>query len=95
MSTKLQFVQDMQAAATDMAKLKATMADLNSAYFDRGYNSGGANPIVDADVASLGIKASDVTNGDTLASDFLNFLGNAAVTTANRQATVDALRTDE
>ena len=95
MAAKITYAQTLQQQLTAFAKYKGVFADLVSAYFNRGYNTGGATPIVDADVANLGIKAADVTNGITLMQQFANFLGNVAVTQGNYQSSLDSLRSDE
>lgn len=68
--------------AQDMAGIFSSLADdigaLQAIYFDRGYNSGGADELTDADVESLGVTAADVTGMITFADALESFL------TANR-----------
>lgn len=94
MATKLTFAGQAQASATTMANIGDQLADLHSVYFDRGYNSGGANPITDDDLASLGMTAVQLGNLITLAEHFANFLGNSAVAQADYDVTLNAIRTD-
>lgn len=94
MASKLEFAGDMQAFSTQLAQLFRDAPDLESVYFDRGYNGGGADPIVDGDVAGLGITAAQIASGITLIQQLQNFADNAAVTTGDYGSTTNALRTD-
>ncbi len=64
--------------AQDMAAIFANLADdigaLQAIYFDRGYNSGGADELTDADVESLGVTAADVTGMITFAGALETFM---------------------
>jgi len=94
MASKLTFATQAQTSATSLSDVSDKLADLYSVYFDRGYNSGGSNPITNDDVASLGITAAQLGDMMTLAQQFANFLGNSAVTTGDYDATLNAIRTD-
>lgn len=94
MATKLNFAEQAQVMATSLARLGDNLSDLESVYFDRGYNSGGANQIVDGDIVSLNITATHLAALITLAQQLENFLGNLPVTQADYDATLNALRTD-
>lgn len=94
MASKLTFAEQAQTSATTMSDLSDRLTDLYSVYFDRGYNSGGSNPIVDDDLASLGITAVQLGNMMTLAEQFANFLNNIAATQADYDTTLNAMRTD-
>lgn len=94
MANKLEYAQDMQQFMTDLAGLFRDAPDLEGVYFDRGYNGGGSDPIVDGDVSGLGITAADIASGITLVQQLQNFANNSAVTTGDYSATVNALRTD-
>jgi hypothetical protein len=94
MASKLIFATQSQEQATTMAQLGDKLADILSVYFDRGYNSGGSNPITNDDLASLGITAAQLGDMVTLAEQFANFLGNVAVTPADYDSTLNAIRTD-
>lgn len=95
MADKNTFVQRFQDASTRLAQVANEFDDLVSVYFDRGYNSGGSDELLDADIpAGLGITAADVTAGVTLAQQLGNFLNNAAVSTGDYDVTLNKLRTD-
>lgn len=94
MATKLVFSEQAQVMATSLAQLGDNLSDLESVYFDRGYNGGGADQIVDSDIISLNITATQLALLVTLAQQLSNFLGNLAVTQADYDATLNAIRTD-
>lgn len=65
-------------AARDAATRFSDMADdigaLQEVWFDRGYNSGGADELTNADVEALGITAADVTGMITFAGALETFM---------------------
>jgi hypothetical protein len=95
MSKKTDFVTAAQEASTVLGKLAPKFQVLFETYFDRGYNTGGANPLVDADIpAELGIVAADMAAFITLAENVGKFLNNEAAFQSDYQATVNKVRTD-
>ena len=94
MASKLKFADKAQDISTRLAAIIDEAADMDTVYFDRGYNSGGGDPIADADVSSLGITAADVGDFITLAQQLANFANNAAVTQGDYDATLNKMRTD-
>ena len=94
MATKLTFGEQSQGEATALAQVADRLTNLETVYFDRGYNSGGTNPIVDGDIVSLNITAADLAALVTLAQQLNNFLGNLAVATGDYDATLNTVRTD-
>lgn len=64
--------------AQDMAAIFSNLADditaLESVWWDRTCNSGGADELTDADVEALGITAADVTGVITFAGALDTFL---------------------
>ena len=94
MSTKTKFVGAGISGADTLAKLARDLADFVEVYFDRGYDSGGADPIIDADITDLNKTASEVGNLVTLAQQYAKFVGNSAVTTADYGATISGMRQD-
>ncbi len=74
MSDKLRFTTEAQAAASIVSKLADTVLALRDVWWDRAYNSGGADELTDADVESLGVTAADVTGMITFADALETFL---------------------
>jgi hypothetical protein len=92
MATKLTFASKAQDLATILAQASNDLDDLVTVYFDEGFDSGGADPIANGDIESLGITAVELGSMITFAlNDFLN---NAAVATLDRDPTLNAMRTD-
>lgn len=91
---KLNFARQLQEDAGNLAQLKDRIMTRYGIYFDRGYNSGGANPITDSDVAELGLTATQVGDWITLIEQLGNFFGNSAVITADYDATTNKIRND-
>lgn len=94
MATKLTFGEQSQKDATTLAQVADRLTNLETVYFDRGYNSVGTNPIVDGDIVSLNITAADLAALVSLTQQLNNFLGNLAVTTGDYDATLNTVRTD-
>lgn len=97
MATKLTWAGQAQIEATALAQVADRLADLETVYFDRGYNgppTPGDNPITDDDVVSLSITAADLALLVTLIQQLNNFLGGAGVTPGDYDATLNAVRTD-
>ena len=78
MANKANFARQGQQMAASFSALADDILSLQNIYWDRGYNSGGADPLADADVEALGITAADVTGMITFADALDTFL------TANR-----------
>lgn len=95
MTKKTDFVVAAQEASTVLAKLAPKFQMLFEAYFDRGYNGGGANPLLEADIpAELGVTAADVAAFITLAENVGKFLNNQAAFQSDYQSTLNKVRTD-
>lgn len=94
MSTKTKFTGQAIGIADTLAKVRNDLADLNDVYFDRGYNSGAADPIVDDDITDSNKTAAEVAAMITLAQQFANFVNNSDVTTGDYDATLSAMRQD-
>ena len=75
MASKQQFAGQAITLANVFSQLANNLEDLNSVFFDRGYNVGGADPIIDADVDSLNIKAADISGLITIAQQVDNVFG--------------------
>jgi hypothetical protein len=94
MSDKSRYVSTIQNKTNQIAQLGADLQAIFETYFDRGYNGGGADPIIDGDLAGLGVTAADVAAFITLAENFGKFLNNQSPFVSDYQATVNRIRTD-
>ena len=94
MANKIEFAKNVQAINTTIAQLFLGTKDLDSVYFSEGFDGAGTDPIINADIVSLGITAAELGLGITLFQQIQNLRNNEAVTTGDYQATVNALRSD-
>lgn len=94
MPPKAQFAIQVRATSAKLAQAANEAATLVAVYFDRGYNGGSANAIVDKDVADHNTTAADIAAFITLAQQLARFLNNAAVVTADYKSTVNKTRGD-
>ena len=92
MSDKINFTIRMQELVTALANVQDQVPDDWQLFFDRGYNSGGANPIVDGDISSTGLTAAQVESAITLYENLDKFLSGTAVSQAVYRQTVNAIR---
>jgi hypothetical protein len=94
MSQKETFVQKLQAAATQIAQAADQFANLETVFFDRTYNSGGAKEIQDVDIEATGLTAAQVGSLITLGQQLQLFLNNGAPAQGDYDVTLNAARTD-
>jgi hypothetical protein len=88
------YVQQITNVSTALALAFDNANSLVNAYFDRSYNSGGANEIVTDDLAGTEITVGQITAFITLAQQLQLLRNNSAVATADYDATLNALRRD-
>ena len=74
MANKQHYSRQAQQMAASFSALADDIGALQAIYFDRGYNSGGADELLDADVESLGIDAAAVTGMITFAGALETFM---------------------
>lgn len=68
------------------------LPELYGTYFDKTWNSGAADAIIDGDVSSRTITASGIGNFITMVAQLNNFFQNSTVTEGDYAATINALR---
>jgi hypothetical protein len=93
-SMKQAYCRQLQTDAATLAGIRKILDDRKGVYYDRGYNSGGSNPIIDADVSDLDLTAAQVGSWITLLEQLEKFFTNQSVTTADYDATLSAIRRD-
>ena len=74
MANKKQYTDKARSLASIFANLSDDILSLQSVWFDRGYNSGGADELIDADIETTGVSAADVTGMITFAGALDTFL---------------------
>ncbi len=94
MANKITYGAMAQIISNRLANAIDEGINLENVYFDRGYNSGGGNDIIDADIESLGITASNLAAFITLVQQLQNFANNQTVTEADYDSTLNIMRTD-
>lgn len=95
MSKKADYVAAVQELATVLAKAGPQFNYLFETFFDRGYNVGGTDTLVTADIpAELGIAEADIYAFITLAEQMGNFLAGNAVFQSDYGHTLNRLRMD-
>jgi len=92
--SKIAFAQEGQALCTELADVLERFKSYFATYFDRGYNGGGSNPIVDGDLTSLAVTAAQIAASITLAENIDKFANNQAIFQSDYDATINGLRTD-
>lgn len=74
MANKTHYARQAQQMAGSFSALTDDILAFRDIWWDRAYNSGGADELIDADVSSLGITAADVTGMITFADALETFL---------------------
>ena len=74
MANKQHYARQAQQVAATFSALSDDILALQAIYFDRAYNSGGADELTDADVEALGITAADVVGMITFAGALETFM---------------------
>jgi hypothetical protein len=92
MANKNDFANRLRAASSRLMQDAEDLAALYAAYFDRGYNAGGTDPIVNADVVDAETTAADITAGITASEQLANYLDAGAVSAADYSASWNRLR---
>ena len=78
--------------ATDIKEARAKLDDLVTLYFDRGYNSGGSDPIVDGDLTAVGITAVQLGDMINFGQQLATWLDNADPLNADWDSTLNKVR---
>ena len=91
---KATLVGSMVDAATAVAQANEALQAAYAIYFDNGYNSGGANPITDADLTAAGLPFNAAQLGSlvTFVEQFDNLLEGQATVAADYSATLNVVR---
>ena len=93
---KTQYVQHVQNLANELAAFQDKWNDAFNVQVARGWDPGGADPIIDADISSANITAAQLNSfNSTLRTRFVQLMGGQTVVgvVAGRSVT-DAIRSD-
>lgn len=73
-SRKAAFALAVRSAVTALAEAAERVAVLDGVYKDSGYDPGGADPIIEADLVGQECMVQDLTNASTFAANLVLFL---------------------
>jgi multisubunit Na+/H+ antiporter MnhB subunit len=88
------FVSQIITTITALAQSFDGANTLISTYFDRGYNSGGTNAIVDDDLAGVGLTAAQLGGAITVFQQLQAFRHGGAVSSSDYDSTLNQVRRD-
>ena len=91
---KQSFLSECANVATLQAQLFTRWAQIVAVFFDRGYNTGGAGNLTDAQLAELGLTRGQLDGLVTFAQQVEQLRQGAAVAIGDYDSTVNAWRTD-
>jgi len=97
MTSKIQFINKATDALTDLALLQEKITGLAGVFTARGYQVGGTDPIVDADMTGSESKLTAAQLQTILVpilSEYLSFCNNLAVATKDRKSDMNKARKD-
>lgn len=86
------FISRIRVDSGTLADLLMTFEELRTIFIDRGYNSGGSNPITDDDLVDLDIDAADVADFGVAVQQLINWRDDASVTSGDYGATLNIVR---
>ena len=93
-SRKMQFAQKVMGFCVILAQVADDGYDARETFQDRGWHSGGDNPIQDSDIAGLEITATELQNALTLFDELYKLLNNQATTTKDYDKDLNKVRDD-
>ncbi len=88
------FVIDLLEVSQNSAtQVMDKVVDIDSSFFDNGYDGAGSDPIVDGDLTNFnGITAAQISSVITAFQQLNNFFQNSAVATGDYSVTLNAVR---
>jgi hypothetical protein len=79
-SEKERCARDLMSSLDQLRTVYQNFKTTNTAYFENGFNVGGSDEILDADLVNLNLTASDLVNSITLLQNFENLMEGVAAT---------------
>jgi len=89
---KVDFALAVRNTATKLAQVMDEIDALAGIYTASGYNSGGSNPITDADLEGHDMTAAQLGQFATLAANLVKFMDNETPAKANYRTPLNAFR---
>jgi hypothetical protein len=94
MSQKEVFINQATIVASAIAQAMDNIQAIANVYFDRQYNIGGASEITIDDLAALGFSPAQLASLITLGEQLQHLRNGQATSTADYDATLNAIRRD-
>jgi hypothetical protein len=94
MATKIEFATKVKEFCTAIMYAHIQGYDAREIYNDRQYNPGGSDAIIDADVASLGVKAIDIEHAMVLFENLQKFMDSLTPSVADYRGYLNKMRED-
>lgn len=94
MSQKEVFINQTTIVASAIAQAMDNIQAIANVYFDRQYNIGGTNEITSGDLAALGFTPAQLASFITLGEQLQHLRNGQSTSTADYDATLNAIRRD-
>lgn len=91
---KNSYIQQLLITITALAQSFSTSLAIKDTYYDRGYGTGGANTITEADLAGTGLSPAEISSAITLFEQLQALRHNGAVVPGDYDSTLNKLRRD-
>jgi len=88
------FVTQIRDKITNVIQGIDDLETMIDQFMAKGFNSGGSDPITDAQLVDIGTTVADLTLGKALVDNLIKFIDNDDPVAADYRATFNKLRTD-
>lgn len=92
LTPKQRYAEAVINLAQDLAAISDRLEPLESEYFDNGYNSGGADELVDNDVTENKTTAAEIADAITLVQELTKFLNAGSPANGDYSVTMNKMR---
>jgi len=89
---KKAFIIELIRNAQELAPIMGRLGDQKKEYLDNGYQAGGSNEILDADLQSHDMTVTEFNNYVSMLQELINFFGNSAVTQGDYSSVINRMR---
>lgn len=91
-SQKVDFAQACKNAAQKVYEAEKACEDVYEVFWDRGYNSGGANALTPEDISSTEITPTMIGDFTNFCDNFQKFLNNQSITQSDWDSIINKIR---